>query len=106
MKPNYKTLKSTRKYIKYSGLKKHGRQKPNLRRHQCEVCNKTFNNEMMMDFHKRTHPRQLSLKDFKYNLNDRVNLNNGNSLIHKSNYREKSNFNSIYKQVRKLLIYF
>ena len=78
--------------IKYSGLKKHERQKPNLRRHQCEICDKTFKNEMMMDFHKRTHPRQLPSKDCEDNLNDRVNLNTGNNLIHKSKFRQKIQF--------------
>ena len=70
LKPNYENFKSTRNYIKYGGLKKHLRQKPNLTRHQCEVCNKTFKNKMMMDFHKRIHPCQLQSNDCEINLKD------------------------------------
>ena len=82
LKPNYTTLKSTRSYIKYTGLKKHVRQKPNLTRHQCEICDKTFKNEMMMDFHKRTHHHELPAKDCEDNFNDRVNQTTGNNLLH------------------------
>ena len=106
LKPNYTTLKSTRNYIKYSGLKKHERQKPNLKRHQCEICNKTFKNEMMMDFHKRTHPRQLPSKDCEDNLNDRVNLNTGNKLLHKSKFGKKFQVQQHLQTGEKKLIYF
>ena len=51
--------------MKYSGLKKHVRQKPNLKRHQCECCKKFFKNKLMKDFHKRIHHRQLCSKDFR-----------------------------------------
>ena len=74
MKPEYSNFKSTRTYIKYSGLKKHASQKPDMTRHQCEVCDKTFKNKMMKEFHKRIHPRQLPSKDCEDNLNIRNNL--------------------------------
>ena len=65
LKPNYTNFKSTRNYIKYSGLKKHLRQKPNLTRNQCEVCNKTFKNKMMKEF----YLLYLPPKDCEDNLN-------------------------------------
>ena len=83
LKPNYTNFKSTRNYIKYNGLKKHLRQKPNLTRHQCEVCNKTFKSKMMIDFHKRIHPRQLLSKDCENNLKD------GNKCKYKSECEKK-----------------
>ena len=98
LKPNYTTLKSTRNYIKYTGLKKHGRQKPNLTRHQCEICDKTFKNEMMMDFHKRTHHHELPAKDCEDNFNDRVNQNTGNNLLHNSKSRNKIQFQQHIQQ--------
>ena len=83
LKPNYTNFKSTTNYIKYCGLKRHLRQKPNLTRHQCEVCKRTFKNKMMMDFHKRIHPRQLLSKDCENNLNI------GNNLKYKSECGKK-----------------
>ena len=78
LKPMYSNFKSTTNFIKYSGLMTHVRQKSILTRHQCEVCDKTFQNKMMKEFHKRIHPRQLPSKDCK------DNLNMANNLIEKS----------------------
>ena len=89
LKPNYANFKSIRYYIKYGGLRKHVRLKPNRTSHQCEVCNKTFKNKMLMDFHKRTHPHQLPFKDFEDNLNDGDNLITGTNLKNKSECRNK-----------------
>jgi len=75
LKPNYTKFKTSISFIKYSGLKKHLRQKSNLTRHQCIVCNKTFQNKMMMDFHKQIHHRQPPSKDCEDNLNDGKNAN-------------------------------
>ena len=72
--------------MKYSGLKKHVRQKPNLRRHRCEVCSKSFQNKLMKHFHKRIHHRQLSSKEF--GVNDRNNLKD-ESKIRKSGQLQK-----------------
>ena len=68
--------------MKYSGLKKHVRQKPNLTRNQCEICNKTLKNKLMKDFHKQIHLRQLSSKEFG------VKVNGGNSLKDESKIRK------------------
>ena len=68
--------------MKYSGLKKHIRQKPNRTRHQCEVCNKSFKNKLMKDFHKRIHLRQLASKEIG------VKVNCGNNLKDESNIRK------------------
>ena len=81
MKPNYENFKSIRNYIKYGGINKHVRLKPNRTRYQCEVCYKTFKNQMMMDFHKRYHPRQLSSSE--NNLNNGDNLKTGNKYKYK-----------------------
>ena len=89
LKPNYANFKSCRNYIKYGGLRKHVRLKPNLTRHQCELCNKTFKNKMMMDFHKRTHSRQLPSKNGQDNLIDGVNLNTGNNFKYESKCANK-----------------
>ena len=71
LKPKYSNFKCITNYMKYSGLKKHILQKPNLTRHQCEVCNKSFKSKLMEDFHKRIHHRQLFSKKFGVNVNDR-----------------------------------
>ena len=92
LKLNYTNLKRTRNYIKYCGLKKHVRQKPNLTRHQCEICDKTFKNEMMTDFHKRIHHHVLPAKDCEDNFYDRVNQNTGNSLLDNSKILNKIQF--------------
>ena len=68
--------------MKYSGLKKHIRQKPKLTRNQCKVCHKSFKNNLMKDFHKRIHLRQLSSNKFE------VNLNSGNNLKDESKIRK------------------
>ena len=68
--------------MKYSGLKKHIRQKPKLTRNQCKVCHKSFKNKLMKDFHKRIHLRQLPSKGI------RVKVNYGNNLKDKSKIRK------------------
>ena len=75
--------------MKYSGLKRHVRQKPNLTRHQCEVCNKLFKNKLIKDFHKQIHHRQLFSK------NVGVNVNIGNNLKDESKVRKT---NQLQKQ--------
>ena len=82
LKPKYSSFKCSTNYIKYSGLKKHNRQKPNLTRHQCDVCNKSFKNKLMKEFHKRIHHRQPSSKEFG------VNVNGGNNLKDESKVRK------------------
>ena len=74
LKPNYSNLKCSTNYLKYSGLNKHVLQKPNLTRHQCEDCNKSFKNKLMKDFHKRIYLRQLSSKDFGVKVKGRNSL--------------------------------
>ena len=74
LKPKYSSFKCSTNYIKYSGLKKHNRQKPNLTRHQCDVCNKSFKNKLMKDFHKRIYHRQSFSKDYRVNINIVNNL--------------------------------
>ena len=74
LKPNFTNFKCSTNYIKYSGLKKHVRQKPNLTRHQCEVCSKSFKNKLMKDFHKRIHLLQLPSKNCEDDLNTTNNL--------------------------------
>ena len=81
-KPKYFNFKCSTNYMKYSGLKKHIRQKPNRTRHQCEVCNKSFKNKLMKDFHKRIHLRQLASKEIG------VKVNCGNNLKDESNIRK------------------
>ena len=82
LKPKFSNFKCSTNYIKYSGLKNHVRQKPNLTRHQCEVCNKSFKNKLMKDFHKRIHHRQTSSKDFG------IKLNIGNNRVDESKVRK------------------
>ena len=82
IKPNYSNFTCSTNYMKYSGLKKHVLQKPNLTRHKCEVCKKSFKNKLMEEFHKRIHHRQLSSKNF------RVNVSIGNSLKDDSKVRK------------------
>ena len=60
LKPKYSNFKRTINYMKYSSLEKHIRQKPKLSRNQSKVCHKSFKNNLMKDFHKRIHLRQLS----------------------------------------------
>merc|ERR1739838_931957 len=63
LKPNFKSLKGTKNYIKYSGLKKYLFEKANLLRHQCEFCNKTFQCELLKDFHQQLHHPLSDVKD-------------------------------------------
>ena len=63
LKPKYSNVKSTRNYIKYSGLKKHLRQKTDLKRHPCGVCSKSFKSELMKKFHKHLYHVQLPHKE-------------------------------------------
>ena len=65
LKPKYENLKCTKNYIKYSGLKKHQRQKPALTSYPCVVCKKSFQSKMFLEFHKRIHPVQLQREDLK-----------------------------------------
>ena len=69
LKPKYSNFKCITNYMKYSGLKKHIRQKPKLSRNQCKVCHESFKNKILKDFHKRIHLRQLSSKKFGVNVN-------------------------------------
>ena len=81
LKTKFSNFKCSTNYIKYSGLKKHVRQKPNLRRHQCEVCSKSFKNKLMKDFHKRMHLRQLSSKELGVKVNGGDNLKDESKII-------------------------
>ena len=69
LKPHFTNFKCSTNFIKHCGLKKHVRQKPNLTRHQCEVCNKTFKHKMMKEFHKSIHLLHLPSKDCEDNSN-------------------------------------
>ena len=91
LKPNYSNLKCSTNYLKYSGLNKHVLQKPNLTRHQCEDCNKSFKNKLMKDFHKRIHLCQLSTKNFG------VNGSFGNSLKDQSKVRKTNQLQKYWK---------
>ena len=89
LKPNYSNFKSTRNYIKHSGLKKHVRRKPDLTRHQCEVCDKTFQNEMMKSFHKANHCPKSDCKNSRdivtvHHENDGVRAQKPNQLKNSS----------------------
>ena len=88
LKPNYSNFKSIRNYIKHSGLKKHVRQKPDLTRHQCEVCDKLFQNKMMRDFHTTNHCTHSVHKSSR----DTVTVNNENGGVRakKLNQLQKS----------------
>ena len=60
---NYTSLNSGRNYIQHSGLKKYLLRKAVLKRHQCEVCNKSFKCDLMKDFHKQLRHQPLAVED-------------------------------------------
>ena len=70
LKPNFTSLKCTRNYFKYSGIKKHLLRKADLTRHECEVRIKSLKTEFMKDFYKQMHHRHYDVKQ--------GSLNNGN----------------------------
>ena len=58
LKPKYASSKSTRNYIKYSGIKQHLLGNTDRTRHQCEVCNILFKCKLLKNFHKQIHRGQ------------------------------------------------
>ena len=98
LKPSYSNFKSTRNYIKHSGLKKYVRQKPDLIRHQCENCDKTFQNEMMKCFHKANHCPKSDCKNSRntvtvHHENGGVRAQKPNQLQNLSEFLYLFNFN-------------
>ena len=63
LKQKFTSLKCTRNFIKYSGLKKHLPWKTGLVSHQCEVCKESFKCRLSKDFHKQLHHRPKTVKD-------------------------------------------
>ena len=61
--PKYASSKSTRNYIRYSGIKKHLLRNTDLTRHQCEVCNISFKCKLLKNFHKQIHHGQTTFED-------------------------------------------
>ena len=68
LKPKYTTVNSIRNYIKYSGLKMNILRKADLKRHQCEDCQKSFKCKLMKDFHKQLHHQLSAVEDDRFRL--------------------------------------
>ena len=68
LKPNYTSLNGGKNYIKYSGLKMHLLRKVDMTRHQCEICKKSFQCELMKDFHKQLHHKLPAVEDDRFRI--------------------------------------